>query len=137
MSYVERPGKPVFRHGKRIETIELVPPASPIRRKRRRKAFEVKFVKVPVQWIKTLWQTKNPGTWRLAMVILAEDFKRKHLGGEIVLSSQVTQMPDTTRIRAARELVSLGLIQLEPGISGRSAPKVLVVQKLKVARTVP
>lgn len=114
----------VIRHGQPIEVDTLDTGHTP----KRRKTFEVKFVMVPVQWITALSQAKNPGSWRLAMVILAEDFKRKRLGGEIVLSSQVTRMPQTTRIRAARELVSLGLIQLEPGISGRSAPKVLVVQ---------
>ena len=100
----------VIRHGRRIEVDTLNTGQTP---KRRRKAFEVKFVKVPVQWITALSQTKSLGTWRLAMVILAEAFRRKHMGGEIVLSSQVTRIPNTTRQRAARELASLGLIQLE------------------------
>jgi hypothetical protein len=112
----------VIRYGRRIE-VETITPATPPR-----EPFKTQFVKVPTQWIMALSQTKSTGTWRLAMVILAEAFKRKHVGGEIVLSSQVTQMPDTTRLRAARELASLGLIQLEIP-NGRRAPKVLVVRE--------
>jgi hypothetical protein len=115
----------VMRQGRRIEVETLDTGHTP---RRRRKAFEAKFVKVPVQWITALSQTKSAATWRLAMVILAEAFKRKQVGGEIVLSSQVTQMPDTTRLRAARELASLGLIQLEIP-NGKRAPKVLVVRE--------
>jgi hypothetical protein len=115
----------VMRQGKRIEVDTLDTGRTP---KPRRKTFEAKFVKVPVHWITALSQTKSAGTtWRLAIVILAEAFKRKHIGGEIVLSSQVTRMPHATRYRAARELVSLGLIQLKPG-SGREAPRVLTVR---------
>ena len=113
----------VMRQGRRIEVDTLDTGHAP----KRRKTFEVKFVKVPVQWIATLSQTKSGSTWRLAMVILAEAFRRKHLGGEIVLSSQVTRMPHATRYRAAQELASLGLIQLKPG-KGREAPKVLTVR---------
>jgi hypothetical protein len=113
----------VIRHGRRIEVDTLNTGQTP---ERRRKAFEVKFVKVPVQWITALSQTKSLGTWRLAMVILAEAFRHKHMGGEIVLSSQVTRIPNTTRQRAARELASLGLIQLEIP-PGKRAFKVLTV----------
>jgi hypothetical protein len=116
----------VIRHGRRIEVeTQLLPTAT---RKPRRKPFKTLFVKVPARWIEVLSQTKSASTWRLAMVVLAESFKCKHLGGEIVLSSRVTQMPDTTRLRAARELANLGLIQLETP-NGKRAPKVLAVQE--------
>jgi hypothetical protein len=114
----------VIRHGRRIEVETL----NTGRAKRRRKSFETKFVKVPARWIEALSQTKSVSTWRLTMVILAEAFKRKHLGGEIVLSSQVTRMPHATRYRATQELVRLGLIQRKPG-SGREAPRVLTIQE--------
>jgi hypothetical protein len=39
MSYVERPGKPVFRQGKRIETVELVPTAAPRQQQKKEEAF--------------------------------------------------------------------------------------------------
>jgi hypothetical protein len=113
----------VIRQGRRIEVVQLDTGQSP---KRHRKSFKVQFVRVPVRWIEVLSQTKSAGTWRLALVILAEAFKRERLGGEIVLSSQVTRMPRTARQRAARELANLGLIQLE--ISGKRATKVLMVQ---------
>ena len=131
MSYVERPGKPVFRHGKRIETIELLP-ASLLRQKRRRKAFETQFVQVPKEWIAALAQAKSASAYQLALVILDKEFERQQTGKEIVLSAAVTGMPKTTRHRATQELVSLGLIQVEPGIRGKSAPRVLTVRKLKV-----
>jgi hypothetical protein len=127
MSYVERPGKPVFRHGKRIETVELVP-ASLMRQKRRHKPFEAQFVRVPKGWIAALSQTKSVSTYRMALVILDKEFERQYTGGEIILSTQVTQMPATTRQRAAQELVSLGLIRLETP-NGKRAPRVLAVRK--------
>jgi hypothetical protein len=113
----------VMRQGRRIEVDTLDTGRSP---KRRRQAFKAKFVKVPVHWIAALSRTKRISTWQLAMVILAEAFKRKHLGGEIVLSSQVTRMSHVTRYRAAQELVSFGLIQLQPG-NGRDASRVLAI----------
>ncbi len=120
----------VMRQGKRIE---VVPLDTGRPQERRRKAFEAEFVQVPKQWITVLSQAKSGGgTWQLAVAVLAEAFKRKHLGGEIVLSAQVTRMPQTTRRRATQELVSLGLIQLKPG-SGRDAPKVLTLRAPNLA----
>jgi hypothetical protein len=119
----------VISHGKRIAVETISVAAATI--KPRRKPFKTQFVKVPARWIKALSQTKSAGTWRLAMVILAESFKCKHLGGEIVLSSRVTQMSSATRHRAARELANLGLIQLEIP-NGKRAPKVLAVRELIV-----
>lgn len=114
----------VMRQGKRIEVDTLDTGHAP---RRRRQTFEAKFVKVPAHWITALSRTKRTSTWQLAMVILAEAFKRKHLGGEIILSSQVTRMPHVTRYRATQELVRIGLIQLKPG-NGRDAPRVLTVR---------
>jgi hypothetical protein len=114
----------VFSHGKWVETDTITPPAVA---RLRRKPFKTQFVLVPTQWIETLSQTKRTSTWQLAMVILAEAFKRKLIGGEIVLSSQMTRMSGTTRLRAARELASLGLIQLEIP-NGKRALKVLAVR---------
>src|SRR6266566_6186520 len=108
MSYVERPGKPVFRHGKRIETIELVPPAS--MRRKRRKPFESQFVMVPTSWVKALKHTKNRHAYALAFALLAERHKRRYVGGEIVISLEtVPGMPRMARWRATKKLVQLGL----------------------------
>ena len=73
-------------------------------------------------------KTKSVGTYQLALVILDKEFERQQTGKEIVLSSQVTGMPQTTRRRATQELVSLGLIQLKPGSAGRDAPRVATVR---------
>jgi Fic family protein len=127
MNYIERPGKPVFRHGKRIETIEVLP-SSPAKRQRpRRKPFKTLFVQVPKRWMTALAQIKSAGAYQLALVILDKEFERQQTGKEIVLSAQVTGMPQTTRRRATQKLVSLDLIQLKLG-TGRDAPKVLTVQ---------
>jgi hypothetical protein len=103
MMYVER-------HGKRIavDTINTSTPA-----KKKRKPFEPSFVKLPHFWIERLMRSKNPGTFKLAFHILKEDFKRQHVGGEIVLSTKATGLPREVRRRAVRELIQLGLIQTE------------------------
>ena len=120
----------VMRQGRRIETIELVP-ASSRRQKPRRKPFESQFVQVPKRWVAALAKTKSAGAYQLALVILDKEFERQQTGREFVLSAQVTGMPQTTRRRATRELVSLGLIKLEPGTRGKSAPKVSTARRLK------
>jgi hypothetical protein len=101
----------VTRHGRRVEVETIEPKAPP---PRRRRAFEAKYIKLPRHWITALLNTRSANTYRLATLILWEAFKREHVGGEIVLSAQVTRgMPRSTRIRAAEELVELGLIQVE------------------------
>ena len=61
------------------------------------------------------------------MIVLEEAFKREHMRGDIVLSSEVTRMPQTTRRRAAKELVKLGLITIEQ--IGNGAPVVTGINK--------
>ena len=79
-----------------------------------RKRFEPKFIQVPRHWVTSLRQSKNAKTYELALIILWEVFSRgKHTKGEIVLSNSVVpNMYRTTKIRAARELQQLGLIDL-------------------------
>jgi hypothetical protein len=111
-----------IRNGQRIEVIfEPDLPEKP-----RRKPFKPKFVQVPVRWIAVLERSKTIGAYRLAHAILAEAFKRKHLGGAVILSSVTTGMPQTSRRRATRELQKLGLIQIERQ-SERKAPIVQVI----------
>jgi len=83
--------------------------------KSRRKAFEAEFVKVPARWVQAL-QGANGATYQLALVILSEAHKNKylHLGVDITLSSEVTNMLPDTRRRAAKELAKRGLIYLVP-----------------------
>ena len=67
---------------------------------------------VPRHWISALKRSKSARTWELAVIILWEAFKDKRGTGEVILSRRVTGMPASTRQRAARELVELGLITL-------------------------
>ena len=81
--------------------------------KQRKPPFHAEWVKLPVAWCTALEQTQSGSTYRLALRILREEFRRKHTGGQIVLSAATTGMTHTTRNRAARELARLGLIELE------------------------
>jgi hypothetical protein len=99
----------VTRGGRRIEVVTLDAGMKP---KRRRRSFEYRWVKLPRHWITGLARTRSAATYRLAHVILVEAFKRKHVGGKIVLSTKVTGMSRATRIRAALELEELGLIKI-------------------------
>jgi hypothetical protein len=56
---------------------------------------------------------------------LFEAFKREQIGGEIVLSMEVTKMPASTRKRAIRELVRLKLIRVSQ--YGRQAVRVVSI----------
>lgn len=127
MSYVERPGKPVFRHGKRIETIELVPSSS-VRQKRNHKPFKAEFVMVPTSWVEAMKHVESGYVYELALALLAERHKRKHAGGEVVISSEtVPGMPRVARWRATKKLVQLSLIKVGK-VPGRAAPRVLAFQ---------
>ena len=104
----------VWRHGKRIEVetmnLDHLTPA----RKRKRKPFKAHWVQMPRWWLEVLQDASASGSaYQLALVVLAEEFKRRYVGGEVVLSSEVTKMPHSTRRRAANELSGLGLISVE------------------------
>jgi hypothetical protein len=114
----------VHRHGKRIAVETYYPPGAAPARARKRKPFKVKWFKFPAWWIEVL-HNAGAGARLLAPIILAEAFRRKYIGGDIVLSSEVTKMPPTTRKRAAKELVELGLITVEQ--NGNRAPTVVAV----------
>ena len=117
----------VLRHGKRI-AVEIMPTpdAPPARRKLKRRPFKAQWIQVPQWWLEALQRADaNASTHLLALIVLAEAFKRQHVGGEVVLSSEVTKMSRATKIRAANELVKLGLIEVE--WSGNRAGVVSVV----------
>ena len=102
MNYVYRDGKKIA-----VDTINTLTTAQ------RRKPFEVSFVKLPAYWIERLERSNNPGTFKLAHRILKEVFKRRYVGGDIVLSTEVTGLSRKVRCRAVKELVRLGLIEIE------------------------
>jgi hypothetical protein len=100
----------VTRHGRRIEVVTLNTGVVP---KKRRKPFKTQWVKLPTHWADTLRRSKSVNTYQLAVAILFEAFRRAHIGGEIVLSQAVTRMPRSTRRRATKELIRLGLIKVK------------------------
>ena len=75
--------------------------------------FEPEFAKLPLHWVKALRQAKNINTCPLAHAIQLEVFQRERMGGEIVLSAEMTGIASrSNRYRAAMELEQLGLIRL-------------------------
>lgn len=112
----------VVSHGRRIavETLDLG--TTP---KKRRKPFKAEWVKLPLHWAEALRRSKSANTYHLALAILFEAFRRKHVGGEIVLSTVLTRMQRCTKMRAARELARLGLIQIDQ--NGQKAFRVSII----------
>ena len=101
--------KHVYRQGKRIavDTISADAPAI------KHKPFGVQFVKLSERWMQRLERSNSPGTFKLAHRILKEAFKRQYVGGEIVLSTEATGLSRKVRSKAVKELVGLGLIEIE------------------------
>jgi hypothetical protein len=102
--------------------VEVIDDGRDVRLKRKHPPFKAEWVKLPVVWIDRLEQSKSVSTHKLAHRILREAFKRKHVGGQIVLSRKVTGLPCSTTVRAATELAKLGLIQMQQ--SGNKAIRV-------------
>lgn len=98
-------------------------PANATAKGPRKTRFQAEWAKLPASWLVALRQAPSGSTKQLAMEILFAEFRRKHIGGEIVLSAAMTGMHHTTRNRAARELALLGLIELEG--EGRQAIRVV------------
>jgi hypothetical protein len=94
-----------------IANIEIPRQSQPTRKKRR-KRFETRWVKLSLRWVKALRRSESINTYRLAHTILFEAFKHEQVGGEVVLSTEVTKLSATTRKRAIKELVKLGLIRV-------------------------
>ena len=94
-------------------------------RKAKRQKFKPEFVQIPMHWVEALEQNPNGNTYRLALRILAEAFQRERIGGEIVLSAEMTSMSRTVRHRAAEKLEQLGLIKL--GRLGKHAFRVILI----------
>jgi hypothetical protein len=102
--------------------VETVTPIEAPKKKRER-PFKSKFVQVPTRWMEVLRKSNSASTYQLALAVLDEAFEREQTdAGEVILSSKVTHMPRNTRMRAVRELVELGLIEVEQ--SGRQAVRV-------------
>jgi hypothetical protein len=84
--------------------------------------FQAQWTRLPLSWLIALRKTKSASAKQLAMEILFAEFRRKYTNGEVVLSEATTGLPHPTRITAIRELVRLGLIEVEQ--HGREATRV-------------
>src|SRR5262245_7284128 len=102
--------------------MEVIDDGRDIRLKRKRQPFKIEWVRLPALWIDRLEQSNSASAHKLAHRILRAAFKRKHVGGQIVLSRKVTGLPCSTTVRAARELAKLGLIHIQQ--SGNRARRV-------------
>jgi hypothetical protein len=102
--------------------MEVIDDGRDIRLKPKYQPFKAEWVRLPTVWIDRLEQSNSPSTHKLAHRILREAFKRKQVGGQIVLSRKVTGLPCSTTIRAATELAKLGLIKIQQ--SGSKATRV-------------
>jgi hypothetical protein len=91
----------------------------------RRKPFKAAWVKITDEQYKRLKQAQRIATVLLFLTILFEDYRRRRLGGDIVLSASVTGLQQKTRRRAIQELTHLGLIQIEQ--YGKRAPRVIFI----------
>jgi hypothetical protein len=120
----------VIRHGRRIEVETVLtksPPPHP-----RKEPYHATWVKLPRHWISALGQSRSPATYRLALLLLLEEFRHrqrrwKRARGWIVLSASVVGgMDRATKARAARELATLGLIRIGPS-TGRQAMRVSIL----------
>jgi hypothetical protein len=111
----------VNRHGRRVavDTVNVATSS------KRRKSFELQFVKLPSYWIEKLQKSNNPGSFKLAHRILKEDLKRSFMGGEIVLSTEVTGLSRKVRYKAVKELVALRLIEIAQ--NGKRATRVISI----------
>ena len=99
----------VMRRGRRIE-VEVLRPHPKVLAKEKRKYFWARWVKLPRHWITAL-ASSGGGTWQLAGWILLADNEDTRGTGVVTLSRSMTRgMSGTTRRRAARELIGLGLI---------------------------
>jgi hypothetical protein len=95
-----------------LEIMDMEIPKQSQLMKKRRKRFETRWVRLSLRWVKALRRSESIGTYKLAHTILFEAFKREQVGGEVVLSMEVTKLPASTRKRAIEELVKLGLIRV-------------------------
>lgn len=111
--------KYVTAHGKRF-VVETLPSKTPAQGQRT--AFKAQWVKLPDYWIERLDRSKSANTLKLANHILREGYKREQIGGDIILSTEVTGLSRQSRSRAIKELVKLKLIEVEQ--SGNRAARV-------------
>jgi hypothetical protein len=89
-------------------------PKQTSKRRQRTSGFKVEWVKLPTRWIERLQTARvGPATFKLAHVILVENFKLEQMAvKEIILSKEVTGLSRQTRWRTINNLVRLKLIRV-------------------------
>ena len=107
------------------QVLEQLRPKKNKKNRNKQSAFKLRWVKLPMRWIKALRRSTSANTYCLAHIILIEAFRREQVGGEIVLSTAITAMPLSTKARAVDELVKLGLIKVRR--NGRQAVRVISI----------
>jgi hypothetical protein len=114
MRYVERPGKPVVRHGRRIEinTIEL--PTAPGRRQKRASTEET-FARIPHERGMKLYKHINRAAWVILLELDRLIFK-SFGHNPVLLGNQnlkAVGINRKTKWTALRELQTAGVITVE------------------------
>jgi hypothetical protein len=104
----------VMAHGKRIlvETLDMPKRGHASKRAKKPKPFEARFAQVPRYWIEQLDKRKSAAMYRLALHILLANHKCQHLGGEIILSTEVTGLTRPTRSWAIKRMVEAKMITI-------------------------
>jgi hypothetical protein len=97
------------------------------RSKQRKRRFTPRWVKLPRRWLEALRQSRSANTYRLALIVLFEAFRQEQIGGEIVLSKEITGISGSARARAVDELVRLELIKVRR--NGRQAIRVINIRE--------
>ena len=102
----------------RVDPERVRPPGRP-------KKWRRQFVRVPWPWVERLQSTRRANTYRLALVLLYENWR---LGGRPITLSNVFTFAEglqaRSKWRALAELESLGLIQVKR--RRRHAPQVVL-----------
>jgi hypothetical protein len=118
VNYVERPGKPIFRHGRRIETIELVLSSAPVAPKPEPKKGKTKWARYytlfPYSWQEKLRGCKAGSVFLLALYLLYEWWRNG--GRRIKLANGVMAAEGVGRsvkLDSLRELERRGLVQVD------------------------
>jgi hypothetical protein len=96
-----------------------------VRQPARPKKWRRQFVRVPWAWVERLQSTRRANTYRLALVLLYENWR---LGGRPITLSNVYILAEglqaRSKWRALAELESLGLVQVKR--RRRHAPQVVL-----------
>ncbi|MFY9839339.1 MAG: hypothetical protein WAK55_23260 [Xanthobacteraceae bacterium] len=98
----------VVRDGKRIEVETL----GPKKGRKRHKPFKATWSRLPKHWSDQLEQARGMTTYQLAHRVLHETFRRQVIGGSVILSGEVTGLPHTSRRRATKDMLRLGLFSI-------------------------